>query len=298
MRVLEARVVDFDSALPRISLLVDTIPSEGFVFQKKDSYYWAHKDGLIRAYQYTGPGKGSNGVSFEILLEDGTPKVLTGPYPVDVARTNRHFRPMGVQVILADDYSLYDRGAGYDAAVTVDVALEALALAAGDRGLGPSITWSLILHYDTASGEMYFLPVLESRGKPRVLYSNEAVGFSQGFSPTLGAVVNDLAYRADQMAQKMRVHGLPMHYASEFLKLSADFTQLSYSLVDAREETKRKASTSHVQVKHTPPPSKPLQSHSLVEMDFGPTEAKLMDPLSSDPADLDATIPNKEDSDA
>lgn len=116
---------------PDLKILVDKMPdNDSFRFQEKNCIYYAENEGLVRFYYYRRPGEGFGGREFKLTMEDGSEKVLKGPWSSNSGAVNSiGFGPCQ-EISITDDERVWKRSyTSFASAVTLDLYKQAAALA-------------------------------------------------------------------------------------------------------------------------------------------------------------------------
>lgn len=121
---------------PTLQVLIDKVPEDfRYRFHHYEGNnnplagrYWAERDGVVRFFGWHGDnGKGFYGRHFPILMEDGTPMVLKGPWSSNSGDMNKHF-PHSMEVSLTDEPEVMEKGHTFWAGkLLVEKAAEAVA---------------------------------------------------------------------------------------------------------------------------------------------------------------------------
>jgi len=134
-----------------LQILVDKIPKESDMrFREKNGLYYAEKDGYVRFYYWSGKGNdgGFYGRAFEIIMEDGSKKILEGPWSSRSGAINKYFKPHCMEVSITDDPEAFERGyTFYAGAITVDLARDILNKFLPEWMIVKEIKWEDEIHY-------------------------------------------------------------------------------------------------------------------------------------------------------
>ncbi|KKM21339.1 hypothetical protein LCGC14_1636470 [marine sediment metagenome] len=135
MEILKARIdwrERYTSGSSLYLLLKDKPKWEDFRFDKKEGYYFAENQGLVKYYYYLKPGDGFGGRRFPITMQDGIERVLKGPWSSRASVMNKMgFHPC-IEAAITEEEDVWKRGHTFFAsAVTIEIAKEALKLMPG-----------------------------------------------------------------------------------------------------------------------------------------------------------------------
>jgi hypothetical protein len=153
---------------PDLRVLIDAYPNtDNLRYRRSMSLYYAHLEGLARFYYYAKPDRGFGGREYKITLEDGSEKILKGPWSSNSGAVNKHFEPHCVSVIMTDEPEVWERGHTFCAgAMTIEfvkeqiteveiVGLQKSHRAKVDEKVTPQLdfnTGNLIMKRDTKHG--------------------------------------------------------------------------------------------------------------------------------------------------
>ena len=162
MNILDAQV-DWREDVgndPRLEVLVDETPERSDLrFEHEDDLWTAVDNGYVEYFAWSGDGNdgGFSGRSFEITTVDGESVTLCGPYSSRAGCVNkRRFGPV-VDVRLATDPSVLEKGYTFQTAtLTLAAAKQAIDLTDDEAYL------ERVVKFD--SDEPYWIPVRENVG--------------------------------------------------------------------------------------------------------------------------------------
>ena len=146
MKILNAKVdwmMNFHNH-PSLMVLVDKIPEES-VYTHKDGLYFSNTEGFCRYFAYEKPGDGYGGRQFPIKMDDGTTKVLIGPWSSRAGVMNHCFTPC-IDVYITEDtknFGTKNYYTRYHGAITLELAEQAAKMAKCHlvKVLDGDITW-------------------------------------------------------------------------------------------------------------------------------------------------------------
>lgn len=96
---------------PELQILVDRIPErEELRFECRSGIYFAEKDGYVEYYYYNSPGNGFGGRNYAVTMNDGSHKVLVGPWSSNSAAVMKEGFTHCMEVAIIDDVESFDRG--------------------------------------------------------------------------------------------------------------------------------------------------------------------------------------------
>ena len=245
--------------LPRICVLVDTIPQSGFVFQEKDHIYRAEVDGLVRHFRFAGPGKGMDGAEFQVEMKDGSLRQIKGPWGLSAGYTSLFFDAC-MDVTLTDDPVLFEQGEGFQASLSVEKALDALRCI--PRGI-QSNSWHLRVDYDITSGEINILPfsAIGSSHTPQLYISQEALEWMGDFSmkETCEAVTSEIGQTLWEHLRVLRSLGIGGELHVSLRNSAVRLSQLAMALNQTKEISKPEqvqVTDTHDGIRGAAPPTK------------------------------------------
>lgn len=293
MRILGADVRQFGAesgfVYPRIHLLVDTIP-QACVFEQEGNVFWGVKDGLVRHFYYSGPGKGPLG-EFDIELKSGDLKHVVNPWPLETEQLNTQF-PLSVDVTLTDDPQAFQAGQGYEATITVEKALEALALADPQSLKASPIHFKLMCKFIPETGGVRLFPVLakEIGGAPEVLFDAQTIVWGLEFGQQeVQKQLNDASYKLHKVLPDLRLYGTSIF---ESVQSALHEINLLTAMLNDEPEAFSEDPTG-------PPEGFPFKSSTEpIEVPFpdAPEEVSTFTP-DADPDDYDAVLDELEELD-
>lgn len=170
MKVLNARVnwnLEWDND-PHLEVLVDHIPPlEALTFHHHEWAYYAHLDGYVKFFAYTGQGDGYGGRGFTLNMADGTQKTLKGPWSSRAGAINAlrcPGLPPTLDVSMTDDHDVWLRGyTFYAASCTVESILKYFT-----RSITLPI-WELRPESGPGAEDIVWQPLLRKRYTSRIL---------------------------------------------------------------------------------------------------------------------------------
>lgn len=116
MKIIDGRVnwCEEWANVPDLVLHVTRIPRlEELKFDQRGYLYFAHtEEGYVRFFNWSGKGNdgGYGGMDFSITMLDGSKKTLRGPWSSGSYATNREGFTPCMEVSLADNKLVFDRG--------------------------------------------------------------------------------------------------------------------------------------------------------------------------------------------
>jgi hypothetical protein len=142
---------------PSLYVTVDEEPNRETLrwkYNEEGHIHYAEQDGWLKALWHDGDGEnhgGFGGAQFPITMEDGTKKILAGPWLGSAGAMNKAGMPQYIEV----SYKLpTDRIYTFGWWLTVDLAIEALKLVRAVEGKGSDMfrTVLVLCPEDTISG--------------------------------------------------------------------------------------------------------------------------------------------------
>lgn len=115
---------------PGLYLLLKDCPKhEELKYEERNSCFFAEKDGLIEFFHYKQPGDGYAGRHFNITMQDGSHKVLKGPWSSRASVMNKQGFTPCIEAAITENPEVWEKGyTFYSSAVTVKLAEKALKL--------------------------------------------------------------------------------------------------------------------------------------------------------------------------
>jgi len=114
---------------PKLQILVDKIPRD-LRYKFKEGMFFAEKGGYVSFFAHNGDSDNHGGYSgreFQIVMEDGTQKILRGPWSGRSGVTNRLGFISCVEVNLTENPEEFEQGHIFSGgAVTLDLAEKAI----------------------------------------------------------------------------------------------------------------------------------------------------------------------------
>lgn len=84
--------MDAYSNSPQLSIVLNReVVSDEYIYEHREGYYFARVGPVCNFYAYTAPGRGYGGAKINIVLSDGSEKLLVGPWSGNSGGTNRLF---------------------------------------------------------------------------------------------------------------------------------------------------------------------------------------------------------------
>jgi hypothetical protein len=177
MKLLDAKVNWFENWAnhPQFQILVDGTPKlEDYRFQKHGNLYYAELDGSVSIFWWNGkPGEGYAGGSFDIIMADGEPVTLKGPFSSNSmvfnalsARGAEGIKPM-MTVEVTDDPAVLERGFTFHSGhITAELGKQAAEMAGVHLvkillDNGEEMNEQQILSNEPEEGSVLYVPSLE-----------------------------------------------------------------------------------------------------------------------------------------
>jgi hypothetical protein len=96
---------------PSIYVLLKNIPNlDELRYRERNNCYFAEKDGYVNFFHYVKPDRGFGGREFPIIMEDGTKKILKGPWSSRAGCMNRMGFAPCIDVFYTDNSKAWERG--------------------------------------------------------------------------------------------------------------------------------------------------------------------------------------------
>jgi len=147
------------SNVPGLKILVDKMPDyKEFRYIEKNGIYYAENEGLVSFYYYQSPGEGFAGREFHITMEDGSEKILKGPWSSNSNAVNRMGFGPCQEISITEEEECWNRGYTFFAsAVTHELyrksaELIGVHLVEWDGYLVPSLCEDRVIKYSCRFG--------------------------------------------------------------------------------------------------------------------------------------------------